>query len=217
MAYKRLTKAEAEKFTAQNIAYCQAFLDYMATVPKYKVKFFYETGLDLLVCNPVYGHSEKNTRAVEVVSGKKGPSWTLMLLCCLEGIDYAKMISVPANTVKYLRYFGEANMFQSPMGNAMFKNGDHVVVDNAPFDRGAASPVLGNWLGRQGTRVYTPDYSPEFNAAELVFNYLKFMLKNNNICQMAHRNLPTVVYGLLDNLTPMHMLAFVNELGYLMF
>ena len=93
----------------------------MATVPKHKVKFFYEAGLDLLVCNPVYGHSEKNTRAVEVVSGKKGPSQTLMLLCSLEGIDYAKMIPVPANTVEYLRFFGEANMFRSPMGNAMLK------------------------------------------------------------------------------------------------
>ena len=109
-------------------------------------------------------------------------------------------------------------MFRSPMGNVMFKNGDHIVVDNAPFHRGAASPVLGNWLGRQGTGlVYTPYYSPEFNAAELVFNYLKIMLKNNNIRQMAHRNLLTVVYGLLDNLTPRHMLAFVNELGYLTF
>ena len=121
MTYKRLTKAKAENFTPQNIACCQALLDYMATVPKHKVKFFDEAGRDLLVCNPVYGHSEKNTRAVEVVSGKKGPSWTLMLLCSLEGIDYAKMISVPANTVEYLRFFGEANMFRSPMGNAMLK------------------------------------------------------------------------------------------------
>ena len=68
----RLTKAKAkaEKFTPQNIAYCQVFLDYVA-VPKHKVKFFDEAGLDLLVCNQVYWHSEKNTRAVEVVSGKK--------------------------------------------------------------------------------------------------------------------------------------------------
>ena len=71
----------------------------MATVPNHKVKFFDE-GLHLLVCNPVYRHSDKNTRAVELVSGKKGPSWTLMLLCSLEGTDYAKMIPVPANTVE---------------------------------------------------------------------------------------------------------------------
>ena len=111
MTYKRLTKAKAEKFTPQNIAYCQAFLDCMATVPKHKMKFFDEAGLDLLVCNPVYGYSEKNIRAVEVVSGKKGPSWTLMLLCSLEGIDYAKMIPVPANTVEYLRFLVRLTCF----------------------------------------------------------------------------------------------------------
>ena len=66
----------------------------------------------------------------------------------------------------------------------MCKNGDHVVVDNVPFHCGAASPVPENWLGRQGTGlVYTPYYSPVFNAAEHVFSYLKIMLKNNNICQ----------------------------------
>ena len=31
MTYKRLTKPKVEKFTPQNIAYCQAFLDYMET------------------------------------------------------------------------------------------------------------------------------------------------------------------------------------------
>ena len=58
MTYKRLTKAKAEKFTPQNIAYCQAFLNYMVTVPKHKVKFFDEAGLDLSVSNPVYGISK---------------------------------------------------------------------------------------------------------------------------------------------------------------
>ena len=79
MTYKSLTKAKAEKFTPQNIAYCQAFLNYMEAVPKHKVKFFGEVGLDLSVCNPVYGHSENNSRAVEVVSGEKRPSWAGML------------------------------------------------------------------------------------------------------------------------------------------
>ena len=87
------------------------------------------------------------------------------------------------------------------------------MVDNALFHREAASPVLGNWLRKQGKGlVDTPYYSPEFNAAELVFNYLKIILKNNNIRQRAHQNLPAVVHGLLDNLTSRHMLGFVNEL-----
>ena len=92
MTYKRLIKTKAEKFTPQDIAYCQAFLDYMATVPKHKIKFFDEAGLNLLVCNPVYGHSEKNTKAVKVVSGKKGPSWTLRQVLTVVRAGVAKIL-----------------------------------------------------------------------------------------------------------------------------
>ena len=75
-------------------------------------------------------------------------------------------------------------MFQSPIGNAIFKNRDHVVIDNAPFHRGAPSPALENWLGRQGIGlVYRPYYSPEFNAAELVFSYLRIMLKRTTFAK----------------------------------
>ena len=69
------------------------------------------------------------------------------------------MIPIPASTVEYLRFFDEANMFQSKMRNAMFRNGDHLAVDNVPFHSGAASPGPGNWLRRQGTGlVYTLYY-----------------------------------------------------------
>ena len=37
------------------------------------------------VCNPVYGHAEREKRAVETVSRRKGASWALMLMCSLEG------------------------------------------------------------------------------------------------------------------------------------
>ena len=64
LTHEKLAKAKAEKFTPQNVAYCQQFLNYMATVPKHRVKFYDEAGLDLLVRNPVYGHSTTNTRAI---------------------------------------------------------------------------------------------------------------------------------------------------------
>ena len=66
----------------------------------------------------------------------------------------------------------------------MFRDGDHVEVDNAPFHRADDALVLLQRLGRKGTGlVYTPYYSPEFNAAELVSNYLKVMLENDNFPQ----------------------------------
>ena len=46
---KVMTRPAAEKFTDNNIAYCQAFIDYISTVDPYRLKFFDETGLKLPV------------------------------------------------------------------------------------------------------------------------------------------------------------------------
>ena len=59
MTYKKLVKVEGEKFTTQNILYCQNFLSYMSTVPAHKVKFYDESGFDLTIYNPSYGHAYK--------------------------------------------------------------------------------------------------------------------------------------------------------------
>ena len=70
MTYKRLTKAKAENLHLIILLLVKP----SSTIPKHKV------GLDLLVCNSVYGHSKENRSVVEVVSGKKGPSWTFQSL-----------------------------------------------------------------------------------------------------------------------------------------
>ena len=67
MSYKKLTAIKPEKFTQDNIRYCQEFLNYMATVPKVKTKFYDESGIDFTVCNATYGHSKIGERAVEIV------------------------------------------------------------------------------------------------------------------------------------------------------
>ena len=46
MSYKKLTAIKPEKFTQDNIRYCQEFLNYMATVPMVKTKFYDESGID---------------------------------------------------------------------------------------------------------------------------------------------------------------------------
>ena len=64
----------------------------MSNVPANKVKFYDESNFDLTVCNPVYGHAGRGQRAVETVSGRKGTIWTLIFMCSLEGIDYARLV-----------------------------------------------------------------------------------------------------------------------------
>ena len=77
MSYKKLTAIKPDKFT-QDIRFCQEFLNYMATVPKVKTKFYDESGIDFTVCNPTYGHSKISEHAVEIVKGIKGTHWSLL-------------------------------------------------------------------------------------------------------------------------------------------
>ena len=48
------------------------------------------------------------------------------------GIDFAKVIVGPADTVEYLQFRAEADQFLTPLGHRMFSPGDHIVVDNCP-------------------------------------------------------------------------------------
>ena len=216
MSYKKLTAIKPEKFTQDNIRYCQEFLNYMATVPKVKTKFYDESGIDFTVCNATYSHSKIGERAVEIVKGKKGTHWSLLLLCSLEGIDYTKLIPIPTDTVEYLRFFGEAGQLLTPLGRQMFTPGDHVVLDNAPIHVHDAAQALGQWLSLNGSfLVFTPYYSPEFNVAELVFNYLKIKLKDPTIRDNALQNLPATVYAILSSITPALMARFYLALNYM--
>ena len=89
-------------------------------------------------------------------------------------------------------------------------------MDNAGFHVGNnAAQIVSGWLrGKGAYLVFTPVYSPEFNAAELVFNYLKTMLKDFRVQNLALQNLQATVYGLLRGISPQNMLTFIRHLVY---
>ena len=45
--WKRLTQPVAEKFSPDNVNYCQQFVNYIYTVDPYKLKFFDKSGIKL--------------------------------------------------------------------------------------------------------------------------------------------------------------------------
>ena len=45
--WKKLTQPVAEKFSPENLNYCQEFVNYIYTVDPNKLKFFYESGIKL--------------------------------------------------------------------------------------------------------------------------------------------------------------------------
>ena len=66
----------------------------------------------------------------------------------------------------------------------MFSAGDHLVLDNANIHHYEAGDVLVDWLvQQQAWLIYTPTYSPEFNLAELVFNYIIICNIETTWCQ----------------------------------
>ena len=93
----------------------------MSTVKAENIKFYDECSFNLDDCNPSdYGHSEKGMRVVEIVQGGRAANYTLMVLCSKEGIDFAKVIVGPTETIEYLQFWAESDKFLTPLGHRMF-------------------------------------------------------------------------------------------------
>ena len=121
-SWKRMIRHAAEKFTQQNIEYCQAFLDYISTVDPHKLKFFDESGLKLPdVANPNYGHSRIGTPCVEIFGNIQTPNITLNLLCGAEGIMYATTVRGVSDTLTFLEFFTEASQNFQPDGRPILE------------------------------------------------------------------------------------------------
>lgn len=216
--HKKLAKHCQDKFTRPgNVAYAQQFLNFLHNVPANKVKFFDEAGVNVGVGNPTYGHSLIGTPAVEILAGNtKGANYTLNLLCGLDGVLYANTIAGGANTIDFLNFWGEAIDHTAPSGLPVLDNGDVFVYDNAQTHRHDAGEALATWFMDMGmASVYTPVRSPEFNAAELVFNKLKTVLKQEEYANLLRVNVPAAIYAALPCITEDDMIGFYRHLQYL--
>ncbi|KAM7432943.1 hypothetical protein ABFA07_016720 [Porites harrisoni] len=195
---KRMAKPSSEKFTPQNLVYCQQFIDTVSSLRTEKIKFFDEAGIHCGIGNPVYGNSLKGTPAIEITRGnKKGANITLNLLCGLEGVLYANTVQGASNSIQFLNFFGEAGQVSNSNDNPAIEFGDYIVMDNCATHRFESGHILQRWLMQIGASIiYTPSLSPEFNAAEFVFNKLKTV----------------AVYEALDSITTDDMFGFYNFL-----
>ena len=173
-----MTRPTAEKFTDDNVAYCQAFVVYISTVDPYRLKYFDETGLKLPgVVNPHYGHSLIEERRVKISCNTQSPNITLNLLCGLENILYANTIRGATDTMGFLQFFSKASQNFQPDGRSILEYGDHIIMDNCPTHRFLGGEILAEWLDDIGcVLVYLPTYAPELNPIELAFNKLKTVL-----------------------------------------
>ena len=157
------------------------------------------------------------TPAVEIIAGSaKGANYTLNVLCGLEGILYVNTVAGGANTIVFLNFWGEAINRTTPSGLPVLDNGDVFVYDNAQIHRHDGSEALATWLMDMGMgSVYTPVRSPEFNAAELVFNKLKTVLKREEYANLLRINVPAAIYAARPCIAEHDMVGFYRHVQYL--
>ena len=148
---KRVAKPSSEKFTPQNLVYCQQFIDTVNSLPPEKVKFLHEAGIHCGIRNPVYGNSFKGTPAIEITRGKKkGANITLNLLRGLKGVLYANTVEGASNSIQFLNFFGEAGQVSNSNGNPAIEFGDYIVMDNCATHWFQSGHVLQRWLMQTG-------------------------------------------------------------------
>ena len=217
MTWKKMIRPAAEKFTPENIEYCQMYVHFMNTLDPHRIKFFDETGVKLSDCaNPSYGHSVKGTPCVEVMRNAQTRNVTVNVLCGTSGVMYANTINGASNTVEFLNFFFEASQITQPDGNPVLEYGDYIVMDNATIHRFEGGRVLAEWLDSFGiTLIYLPVYSPELNPVELLFNKFKTVLHRYEFRNILQFNIHVGVYRALQEITVSDLKGFYNHVQYL--
>ncbi|XP_077989780.1 uncharacterized protein LOC144444237 [Glandiceps talaboti] len=216
--FKKLTTVAYEKFTDENIAYCNEFVNFLHAEDPNKIQFFDEAGIKLSQdINPRYGHALRGERAVEIQRYMRSPAVTLHLMVGLEGLSYAKVIHHNTDTVQFIQFFEDASENVRPMTHRpVLEYGDFIVVDNHPTHHYEGGRYLGAWLDAMGIfLVYTPYYSPELNPAEFVFGKLKKTLSRPEYNALARTDLHLAVLQALREIKPSDVLGYYRSVGFL--
>ena len=215
---KKISTFAQERFSVENIAYTQMFVDYLHAQNPYKLKFFDECGLKLpLHGKRLYGHAPVGERCVEFIRYHDSPNITVNLLAGLNGVEYMNLVQGGSDTVEFLKFFGEAgNAGNIETGRPALEVGDIVVMDNCPTHHFAGGQALKEWLNDRNIElVYTPTYSPDFNPVEFVFNKMRSVMRYE-LWELTNKNLElSAIEAAVDHITPENMVDFFKYTSYI--
>ena len=218
--FKKLNIIAQERFTLQNMAYTQIFIDYVHSKDPYKLKFFDECGLKLPTSTArKYGHAPVGERAVEFQRYAETPNTTVNLMCSLTGVDYANTVNGSADTLDFLRFFEEAfEAINVRTGEQVLEPGSVIVMDNCAIHHNEGGRVLNEFLNDIDIElVYMPAYSPDFNPAEYVFGKMRTLMKYR-FGDCTNITMPECIYNMytsLESITPGDMQGFFQYTGYI--
>ena len=214
---KKVSTIAEERFTVNNVAYTQMFIDYLHSKDPFKLKFFDQCGLKTPSHGKrVYGHSPVGERCVELQRYHQSPNITVNLLAGLNGVEYINTIHGPSDTLVFLDFFGQAGKAANiETGRPAPEVGDIVVMDNCPTHHYAGGDALREWLGERNIElVYTPTYSPDFNPVEFVFNKMRTVM-NFNLQEFFAYNIELAAIEASTYIKSEDMLNFFRYTNYL--
>ena len=102
---EKISNFAQERFSVENMAYTQMFIDYLHAKNPCKLKFFDECGLKLPFDGKrLYGHAPVGERCVEFIHYHKSPNITVNLLAGLNGIEYMNTVHGASDTIDFLHF-----------------------------------------------------------------------------------------------------------------
>ena len=217
-SYKKLQPIAQERFTLQNMAYTQLFVNYLGRKDPYTLKFFDECGLKLPRHGTrTYGHAPVGERAVEYQRYAESSNTTVNLMCFLTGVDYVNTVNGGADTIDFLAFFEEAyHSINIRSGRPCLDPGSVIVMDNCATHHNQGGLVLEEFLNDLDIElVYMPAYSPDFNPAEYVFGKIRTVMKYRFRDITTVAQLVQCMYASLDFIMPSDMRGFFEVTGYI--
>ena len=215
---KKISNFAQERFSVENMAYTQMFIDYLHAKNPCKLKFFDECGLKLPFHGKrLYGHAPIGERCVEFIRYHESPNITVNLLAGLNGVEYMNTVHGASDTIDFLHFFGEAgNAVNIETERPALEVGDIVVMDNCPTHHFAGGEALQEWLSDRNIElVYTPTYSPDFNPAEFVFNKMRSVMRYD-LWELTNENIElSAVTAAEDYITSDNMMVFFRYTSYI--
>ena len=103
--HKKTTTNNSRRFTAENLAYTQAYMDELYSRDPDRLKFFDEAGFCPVSNHPTYGWSERGIRCVQVARYAENPHYTLNLMIETKGITYSNVEEGATNCEQFLDFF----------------------------------------------------------------------------------------------------------------
>lgn len=214
---KKVSVVAEERFTVENIAYTQLFINYLSNKDPYKLKFFDECGLKLPSHGKrLYGHAPIGERCIELSRYHESPNITVNLLAGINGVEYMNTIHESSNTITFLDFFGQAtNAANIVSGRPALAVGDTIVMDNCAIHHYDGGEALQEWLrDRNIELIYTPTYSPDFNPVEFVFNKMRTVMKYN-LWDLTNHNIRLAAIEASEYITSADMLNFFRYTNYI--